>query len=485
MKVPVSPIKQSIALAAALLAAGCAAPLPALPAPDTRPAASWHAPLPHGGSVADLRQWWERFDDPLLPALIDAAQDASPTLAQAGANLADARAARVAGDAALLPSLDLAASASRERPEAAAPVAQVSSLGLQAAWELDLFGANRAGGDAAAARLEGARALWHEARVSVAAETARLYVDLRACEAHLVEAGIDARSRSETARLTDAAAAAGVQAPSAAQLARASAADGQVALLRQQAQCELLVKALVALAAQDEAALRRRLEAATARLPEPAAIEVRTVPALALAQRPDLHAAARDVEAAAFDAAQAQARRWPRVTLAGSIGALRSSSLGASSEGGTWSVGPVAVTFPLFDGGVRRADAAAARERYRAATVVYAGRLRTAVQEVEGAMVTLDSSARRGAGAVAAVDGYRRAYAATLASYQAGASSLFDLEDARRSLRAANSALVDQRSERLQAWIALYRALGGGWSPTDAIASLASPSDVPTDPRNP
>src|SRR5690606_23075053 len=105
------------------------------------------------------------------------------------------------------------------------------------------------------------------------------------------------------------------------------------------------------------------------------------------------------------------------------------------------------------------ADAAAARERYRAATVVYAGRLRTAVQEVEGAMVTLDSSARRSAGAVAAVDGYRQAYAATLASYEVGASSLFDLEDARRSLRAANSALVDQRSERLLAWIALYRAL--------------------------
>lgn len=401
-----------------------------------------------------------------MPRLIETAQRASPTLAQATAYMADASASRVTSGAALLPSLDIAASATRGSSELAAAVGNVSSLGLRAAWELDLFGANHAGLAAAEARLASSQAGWHEARVSVAADVARNYVELRACEAHAQQARIDAASRTRTFRLTEVAAAGGIRAPATADLARASAAQGEVALEERKAQCDLLIKALVALTAQDEPALRRELAENVAQLPRPVEFSVETVPAEVLAQRPDIHAAARDVVAASAASTQASAQRWPRITLAGNISATRVSSLGISTDGTVWSMGPVAITFPLFDGGARRANAQAAQVHYEAATTVYAARLRAAIQEVEGALVTLESTAQRGESAKVATDGFERSYRATAASCDAGASSLFDLEDARRSLVASQSALIELRRERLLAWIALYRSVGGGWSPT-------------------
>lgn len=467
-----------IAIGMPLVLAGCASTAPAL-MPDSasaQVATQWHAPLPHGGRVDDLRQWWSQFDDPLVPDLIEAAQRASPTLAQAAANMADARASSVTSGAALLPSLDIAASATRGRSELAAPVGKVSSLGLQTAWELDLFGANRAGLAAAEARFSSSQAGWHDARVSVAADVARNYVELRACEAHVEQSRIDAASRAQTSRLTELAAAGGIRSPATADLARASAAQGEVALEERKAQCNLLVKALVALTAQDEPTLRRKLAEKTAQLPLPTEFSVNTVPAEVLAQRPDIHAAARNVVAASADSTQADAQRWPRITLAGSIGSTRVSSLGVSTDGTVWSVGPIAITFPLFDGGIRRANAQAAKVRYESVTTVYAARLRTAIQEVEGALVTLESTTRRSESASVAVDGFERSYRATATSYDVGAASLFDLEDARRSLVSAQSTLIDLRRERLLAWVSLYRAMGGGWTP-QANEHLAGRSD--------
>lgn len=464
-----------------LLLAGCATT-----SPDTTPGsaaapvpAQWHAPLPqdmaHGGDLADLSRWWAQFDDPLLLRLVEAGQQVSATLAQAGARIADARAARTAAGAAGLPTLDAVASASRGRATPGEPVATTSSVGLQASWELDLFGAHRAGARAAQARLESSRAGWHEARVAVAAEVASTYVGLRACEAQLVQTALDVRSRAETSRLTTLAANAGFQAPAAADLARASTAQGNAALTQQRAQCDIAVKSLVALTAVDEIALRRELVAVTALLPQPVALNVAAVPAVALAQRPDIATAGRELVAASADADQAEAQRWPRISLSGSIAAARLHSGGVSTDGNAWSIGPIAVTLPLFDAGVRRANAKAASARYASARVVYAARLRTAVREVETALVTLHSATARGEDARTAVAGYERSYQATEARYRGGLASLFELEDARRSLVGARSALIEQQRESVIAWVDTYRAIGGGWSPTTTTADERTP----------
>jgi multidrug efflux system outer membrane protein len=456
-------------LVAALAACATGAPVPDPAQPPAPP--QWQAPLPHGGQLGDLQRWWQQFDDPLVAQLVDASQQASPSIAAARSRIVQARAARTISGAALLPTLDANAAANRGRFEAGTPVVTSASASLDAAWEIDVFGGNRAGTDAAQARLEGSEAAWHEARVSVAAETASTYVALRTCEAQLAQARFDAASRAETARLTDLAARAGFQAPASADLARASAAQGNAILTAQRAQCDQLVKALVELTAIDEPALRTRLAASTARVPGPAELAVPGVPAQVLAQRPDLYAAAREVAAASADTRQAEARRYPRIALAGSIGPQRIESGNVSVSDTVWRVGPVTVSLPLFDAGARRANVEAARARYDAATSAYAGSLRTAVREVESALVELQSTAARGEDARVAAEGFERSYRATESLYRGGLASLFDLEDSRRNAVVAQRALIDLQRERVAAWIALYRALGGGWPGAEAQAS--------------
>ncbi|HEY4957651.1 MAG TPA: TolC family protein, partial [Caldimonas sp.] len=279
-------------LAAALVTAalaGCAASAP-MPATLAAVAPAWSSPLPHGGTLAELNRWWEQFDDPLLARLVAAAEGVSPSIASAGARLAEARATRTGATAALLPSLDATANVGRGRQDVSLPLGTSEGIGLQASWELDVFGRNRAARDAAGARLSGAEASWHDARVVVAAETANQYVGLRACEARLAQARLDADSRAETARLTGLSMQSGFESRANAALTRASAAQGLVNARQQGEQCDQDVKALVALTGIAEPELRAQLASAGARLPEPAAIVVPSVPAAALAQRPDVFA---------------------------------------------------------------------------------------------------------------------------------------------------------------------------------------------------
>lgn len=461
------------ALMAALIAslAGCAG-LPELPpaaapaAPPPAPA-QWQAPAPATGAADPLAAvaWWSGFGDPLLPALIEAAQGASPTLAAAAARIEAARAALAGARAGLMPRLEAAGSVTQSRSAPGTSSIDVATLGLQAGWELDLFGARAAARDAAGQRLRAADAQRHAIRTAVAAEVGTAFVALRACEAQLGPVAADAASREQTATLTEQSARAGIVAPASAALARASAAQGRAQLAQQRATCDLLVKALVALAALDEPDLRSRLAAAGARQPQPAALPPLGVPADLLARRPDLVAAAHAVEAAAADRTQATAERWPQVTLAGSVGTTRVATAAGAVDGTTFSVGPLAVTLPLFDGGRRAAGEVAARAAYDDAVTQLQGALRGAVREVEDALVALQSTAAREADVGIATEGFAASLRAAEARWRGGVGSLFELEDARRSALAAQSALVELRRERATAWINLYRALGGGFEP--------------------
>ncbi|MDO9091462.1 MAG: efflux transporter outer membrane subunit [Rubrivivax sp.] len=464
-----------VTLAAAALLSACAtapdpSPPPAGPALPTR----WQAPLPHDGAAADLAQWWARFNDPVLLPLQEAAQQASPTLASALARVERARASRAAAGAAGAPRLDAVASASSARQLPGQRTAHLASAGLQAAWELDLFGAVAAGRQAAQARLEGAQAGWHDARVSVAAEVASSYTALRACEAQLAQTRLDTASRAETARLTDLSARSGFTAPADAALARAGAAQARGQWLSQQAQCDTLLKGLVEITDLPEPDLRQRLAAGSARLPQPAPLSLTALPAALLSQRPDLAAAAREVVAAAADRSQSQARELPQISLSGSLAGASLRSGGVTNNGATWSIGPVVVSLPLFDGGARTASTAAARASYDEAVALYAAQLRRAVREVETALVALDSTAQREVDALSAARDFEASLVATQARQQGGLASLFDLEAARRNAVLAQSTLIELQRERVTAWISLYRALGGGWTATDDLARTAA-----------
>lgn len=457
------------ACAAALWLSACAVQRPpetvAAPAPP-----QWYAPLPHNGSLTDLTRWWQQFNDPLLMELIGRAQDASPTVSAAASRIGQARATRVAARAALLPTLDAQASATRGNQPPAGLATTVQG-GVQTAWEIDVFGGNRDAARAAQARLDGAQAGWHEARVSVAAETANSYVTLRTCERQLIVAGNDAKSRAETARLTNLSTEAGFTAPATAALARASAAEASARATQQKAVCDVEVKALVALSGMPEPQLRGKLAARWEEPAQFALIALDPIPAHLLAQRPDVYLAEREVAAASAEVGSARADRFPRVSLSGSIAAGKLRAGGVTTDLETWSLGPLAVTLPLFDGGRRAANVDAAEARYQDAVSQYAGRVRQAVREVEEALVLLESARERSEDARVAVEGYRASFAATEARYRSGLASLIELEDQRRAALAAETALVSLQRERVAAWIALYRAVGGGWSrPGEAAA---------------
>jgi NodT family efflux transporter outer membrane factor (OMF) lipoprotein len=461
------------AAAAALLLAGCAGLSPPPRAVDTPAPPQWQAPLPHNGSLANLQQWWQQFRDPLLIELIERAQAASPTVASAASRVAQARATRAVAAAALQPALDASASAARGNTQPPAPLATTLQAGLQASWEIDLFGGRASARDAAGLRLEAAQAGWHEARVSVAAETANSYIAWRICTLQLAVAGNDARSRAETARLSDLSAKAGFTAPADAALARASAAEASARTTQQRAACDTEFKALVALAATDEAALRGKL-ATPWSVPEGAGLlSVAALPAQVLAQRPDLYQAAHEVAAASAEVGSAQADLYPRLGLSGSIAAGVVRTGGNTTDVSTWSIGPLSLTLPLFDGGRRAANVDAAVARYQEAAALYSARARQAVREVEQALVALDSARARNDDARIASEGYRVSFSATQARYRSGLASLVELEDARRTALAAETALIALQRERIAAWIALYRAAGGGWEPPDAATTTA------------
>lgn len=433
----------------------------------------WHAALPadngvagmpHNGTLTDLSQWWEQQGDPLLVQLIAAAQAVSPTIASAKSRIEQAQAARVSAGAALLPSLDASLSASRSSAQPPLPMATVAQGGLQSSWELDLFGGNRAARDGTQARLEGAQAGWHDARVAVAAEVADQYYSVRACEKLLAVTRSDTASRVETSRLLQLSAAAGFEASATAALARASAAEGNGRVTLQHTQCDLGIKALVALTALAEPELRQKLAATPGDLPQSATLNIASLPAQILAQRPDVFRAESEVTAASAELGSTQALRYPRLTLSGSVGVANFRTGGVSTNLNTWSIGPLALTLPLFDSGKRAANIAAAQARYDEAVAQYRDRVRQAVREVEQALVNLQSTAARNEDARAAVDGYLASFNATESRYSSGLASLVELEEARRTRLAAEVALVTLQRERVAAWIALYRAAGGGWS---------------------
>jgi multidrug efflux system outer membrane protein len=452
-------------------------------APPVAVASAWQAPLPHGGRSEDLARWWSQFDDPLLPELIAAAQAASPTLASAQARIAAARAAVVASGAQAVPRLDAVGSVLQGRNVPDMPTSTSTSLGLQASWELDLFGGVAAAGRASVQRLRGAEAGWHEARVSLAADVATAYVSLRACEAQLSQTRADAESRDETARLTDQSARAGFTAPADAALARAGAAQARSQARAQQAQCDTLVKGLVELTDRAEPALRAQLAAGRARLPSAPALAPAGLPAQLLAQRPDLAAASAAVQAAAADVAATRADELPRVSLSGSLALASVRSAGISSNGNTWSMGPLVVSLPLFDRGSRRAATAASEAAYDEAVAQLQGSARRALREVETALVTLDATAERERDVLGAAADFEASLTATAARQRGGLASLLDLEAARRNAVQARSALIELQRERASAWIALYRGLGGGWTPADAVTARHTAPAAPLAPN--
>jgi outer membrane protein, multidrug efflux system len=446
-----------------------------------RAAAAWQAPLPHNGSTAQLANWWTQLGDPVFDELMQAAQTGNASLAAALTRIAQARTGVAQADRALSPNVNLNAQGSRGVQQPKAPPATSLSVGLQASWEIDLWGGSKASLNAAQLRARGAELSWHEARVAVAAEMASAYTGYRYCENLLALLQRDAASRAETARLAELTAKAGFSAPATAQLALASSLDAQASLTATQAQCDAQIKALVSLSGMPETGLRAKLkanEAAAGKLSAQSALfsianAVTQVPAQLLSQRPDIASAQQAVTAAALDIRSADSRRYPSLALNGSIGSASVRQMGMTTEGLTWGIGPISLSLPLTNQDLTRSNTEAAVAAYNEAVINLQARSRQAVSEVETALVQLNAAGQRGTQTKASAEGYAASLAATQSRYRAGLASLVELEDARRTALFAQQNQLAVERDRIAAWISLYRATGGGWTVDTPIANAS------------
>lgn len=431
---------------------------------------AWQAPLAHSGQTGQMQAWWQGWKDPALLQLQQWAQEESPGLAQALARIEQARAGLAAAGAAELPSVDLNNRVRRAAlgvPPFGAPNTQ-ASLSLDASWEIDLFGMVARGKDAASQRLQARRFDWHEARISLNAEVASTYLAYRSCLDQADRLGEDIKALSNTVRLTELKVKAGFTAPADAALLRASLANSGNQARAQTTECQLLLKTLAWLAGRNDAAV---LEVLRAPAGAPPTFVVPQVPAQALAQRPDLASLESELAALSADVGVAEANRRPRLTLSGNIGwsALRyAGPNGVETVSGlAWGFGP-ALSLPIFDAGRRKANVDAALARYAEVSAQYRQKARLAVREVEEALLRLASADQRYGQADAATRDFEAYFAAAQSRYQAGVGTLIELQDARRQTIAAQLNLIQLRRERSAQWIALYKALGGGWDTSAA-----------------
>lgn len=411
------------------------------------------------GKLAGLQEWWKQFDQPLLAQLIDLAQEYSPSLGQAQARIMQARASTGSARAELLPLVSANARATRSK--SLGSISTTGSAGLDASWELDLFAAKRSSSQAAQARLDARIAQWHALRVSVAAEVASSYLNYRSCELNIDLQQQDVQSRQQTEALTALKVKAGFSAPAENALLQAALADARQRLIAQQSECDLEIKAMSALTGLSDADLRQKLQGARG-LPKAASLEVTRVPAQALQQRPDVAAAERELAASYAEINIAHAARYPSLSLSGSIGVEAQRLDGSTSSMRAWSFGP-SLNLPLFNAGKLKAEEEAARARHQEAEQAYRQQVISAVREIEEALLKLDALARRSRDATLAVSHYQRFFDASNAQYKAGGGSLLDLEEARRNLLASRQNELTLQRERLFAWVAVYKALGGGW----------------------
>jgi len=479
----------------------------------TKIAPVWQTSLPHGGDVSQLKTFWTQYRDPLLLELIEKAQTESVNIATASTKIAEARASRVSALSSLLPTLDSTLSSSKALQQPAISstgVAAIPATGgqtgggqaaafafggqaitttqinAQAAWELDLFGANRGLLKAAQAREKAAQAGWHDARVAVAAELATSYFNQRFCQMQLSINQNDAKSRAESARVTEISYKAGFSAYGAYQLALAGAADAAQQVKAQQAQCDLGVNELVALTDLDETILRKKLAETpfSANEENQTLFTIAELPATIISQRPDMVSAEADLMTTAAELKNTQIQRLPKVSLNGSIGWMRLAGPGFKGEGQIWSIGPVSITLPIFDAGKRRANVDSAEAKYAEAAANYRSKVRNAVKEVENALVNLHASEARQIDVQTALKGYQASLVATEQKVSAGFANLIELEENRRYALQAQTNQITVLKDRNNAWIALYRAAGGGWTNNESQAKNSTQINTEVNTKN-
>ncbi|RVA66471.1 efflux transporter outer membrane subunit, partial [Mesorhizobium sp. M7A.F.Ca.CA.001.08.2.1] len=353
--------------------------------------------------------------------------------------------------------------------------------GFDASWELDLFGANRRGVEAARYGLNASQEELRSTLLTLVGDVASYYTQARGYQARIALARRSAASQRQTAELTRTMAQAGTATAADVAKAMGQAASTEAAVPTLEASYTQAVHRLAVLAGRPPASLNERLKR-VAPIPAPRLPMPTGIPADLLLSRPDLRMAERQYAQYTAKIGQAEAARYPSVSLTGDIStaALKLGDLGKNSSIG-WSFGPT-LSVPLFNAGQLQAAVEFAKAQRDQYFIAYRSSVLTALEDVENALVLLSQERIRIAKLASSAKSYGEAASLEGSLYKAGETSLLDVLDAQRSLYSAEDSLLQSRVLLATNYIALNKALGGGW---DGAVDSAKPEivDVKAGPR--
>ncbi len=457
-----------VALLALTLSAGCATPGLDYRPPVVEAPAAWHGADAAATATCqiDLSDWWERLGDPVLIALIDEALRANLDAQSAQSRLREARARRLLAGAEHAPSVTGSASASRSRgseDSSGGRIANLISAGFDASWEPDVFGAIGRGIEAAQADQDKARANLDATYVSLAAEVAVNYVQLRAYQGRLAIARGNLAIQAETLQITDWRAQAGLTTSLDVEQARSSLEQTRAQVPALETGLAEARNRLAGLLGKAPGALDERLGAPGVIPDVPDAVVV-NIPADTLRQRPDVRAAERAVAAESARLGVAEANRYPSFTLTGSLGldAVKAGDLLSGDALAGSLLARVAGT--VFDAGRLKRKVEIQDAVREQALIAYRGSVLSALEEVENALVALANGRQRQTMLRAAARAAGNAERLARQQYQAGLVDFQTVLSTQRSLLGVQDSLKTSEADTASALIQLYKALGGGWS---------------------
>lgn len=471
---PLSPVAAALALTMALAGAGCATVRAVPPATGMKVPDAWAqgTGAARQGATGDLSAWWQNLRDPLLSELIDTAMKANLDVRTAQARLRQARAQRNLADANRFPSVSATGSARGSRTGSPGSNSGSYSAGFDASWEPDIFGAQRLALQASEAELLATAADLDAVRVSLAAEVALGYVDLRSSQARLEIARRNEISQSETLQIVEWRAQAGLVSEVDVAQARTNREQTRAQLPALAANVTSAQHGLAILLGLAPGALTERLATAAPVPTAPSEIAV-GIPADTLRQRPDVRAAELRLLAEAANTGKARAARYPTFGLNGSIG-LEAAS-GAMSGGVSLAVSLAAsIAQKVFDAGRIRRQIEIQTAVQEQALINYQSAVLTALEDVENAMVSIVSNREREAALASAALSARNAASLARNQYEAGLADFQTVLDTERTELSIEDSLAITRADGTSAVIRLYKALGGGWSPAAAATTTAA-----------
>ncbi|HXK48174.1 MAG TPA: efflux transporter outer membrane subunit [Deltaproteobacteria bacterium] len=453
---------------------GCISVGPDYVRPETPVAQAWHTGMDSGLTAvqtdpARLARWWETLGDPGLTNLMGRAVDNNLDLKQAISRVREARAQRSIAKAGLFPSLDATGSVTRSRGSENTGSGQSRTLysaGLDAGWELDLFGGVRRSVEAAGADLQASREDLHDVLVSLTAEVGLNYIDLRTYQARLDVAEENLKTREESYELTRERYEAGLTDELDVQQARASLESARAGIPGLRTGMEESMNRLAVLLGVQPGMLHLELGQAKPLPVVPSSVAV-GVPADVLRQRPDVRKAERELAAQTARVGVATAELYPKLTLNGSIGldALNSGKL-FTSGARSWSYGP-GISWPVFHAGAIRQNIEVQSAMQEQALLTYESSVLGALEEVENALTSYAQEQHRRDSLNEAADAAGRAYEYARIKYEAGLTDFGTLLDAQRSLLSLQDDLATSNGTVTANLVRLYKALGGGWSTHD------------------